>query len=97
MNVLAIGSKRFITFFKLFGFMGLLAEDKNSVISALKGLSGSYGLIVIDRSVIKGSESEIDEISMNIEPPVLALDPPYEVYETAEAVEKEIRRVMKVF
>ncbi|MFP3130002.1 MAG: V-type ATP synthase subunit F [Nitrososphaeria archaeon] len=97
MKGLAIGSERFITFFRLLGFVGLESEDKNEVLNQIKSKISSYGLIVIDRSVVKGIEKEIDELSMKVEPPILVLDPPYRVFETATSVESEVKRVMKVF
>ena len=97
MKVLAIGSERFVTFFRLLGFVGVESEDKNEVFNQVKTGASSYGLIVIDRSVVKGIENEINELSMGVEPPLLVLDPPYKVYETAASVESEVKRVMKVF
>ena len=94
---MAIGSERFITFFRLLGFVGLESEDKNEVLNQIKSKISSYGLIVIDRSIVKGIEKEIDELSMKVEPPILVLDPPYRVFETATGVESEVKRVMKVF
>ncbi len=97
MKVLAIGSEKFVTFFRLLGFIGYESEDKNDVYNQIKANATRYGLIVVDRSVVKGIESEINELSMNVEPPILVLDPPYNVYETASGVENEVKRVMKVF
>ncbi len=94
---MAIGSERFVTFFRLLGFIGFESEDKNEVLNQIKSKVSSYGLIVIDRSVVKGIEKEIDELSMKVEPPILVLDPPYRVFETATSVESEVKRVMKVF
>jgi len=94
---LAIGSERFVTFFRLLGFVGIENEDKNEVLNQIRSKISSYGLIVIDRSVINGIEKEIDELSMKVEPPILVLDPPYRVFETAASVESEVKKVMKVF
>ncbi len=94
---MAIGSKRFTTFFRLLGFVGQEVESREQLIKKLEEVHNRYAIVVVDRSIAFGLERYIDELSMEWEAPIMLLDPPYEVKETAEAVEREITRAMKVF
>ncbi|MEM0122879.1 MAG: hypothetical protein QXH39_00070 [Conexivisphaerales archaeon] len=94
MKALAIGGKRFVTFFRFMGFIGVELNGANALYEAEKR-SMDYALICLDRESLAGFESEARELMMRSPNPILLVDPPFDVKETPEGVRSEIMRAMR--
>jgi vacuolar-type H+-ATPase subunit F/Vma7 len=94
LKALAIGGKRFVTFFRLMGFVGVELNGTSALYEAEKR-SREYALICLDRESLAGLEGEVSDLMMRSPNPVLLVDPPFEVKETPEGVRSEIMMAMR--
>jgi vacuolar-type H+-ATPase subunit F/Vma7 len=91
---LAIGGSRFVTFFRLMGFVGEELSGASALHEAEKR-SKDYAIICLDRNAMAGLEDEVNALMMRSPNPILMVDPPFEVKERPEGVKSEILNVMR--
>ncbi len=94
MKALAIGGGRFVTFFRMLGFVGMELNGTNALYEAERR-SNDYALICVERESIVGLEDKVNELMMKSPNPVLLVDSPFEVKETPEGVRSEMLKAMR--
>ena len=91
---MAIGGRKFVTFFRMLGFVGIEINGINALREAERR-SNDYALVCLERESIAGLEDEANELMMRSPNPVILVDSPFEVKEKPEEVRSEMLKVMR--